>query len=296
MALSPLKSPTSCQVHLVRAFTWRGQGGNGAGVVLDAGELSEAQMQALAQQVGLSETAFISASNKADFAVRFFTPTEEVDFCGHATLAVFSLLHQSGRLGPGHYRQETKAGVLGVRIDADGQVVMDQCLPQFMAQHSAELLAPMLGLVPADIGLPGLPIQALSTGLRDLMVPVAKGGLDKARPRYRAISDFCRQQGLVGFHLFEAPSQGEVRCRNFAPLVGIDEESATGSACGALAAYLAHYQPGLPNPLTMVQGQAMGQGSRLDTWVEKRDGAISAVRVGGRAAVYDQTQLAVETC
>ncbi|WP_046006551.1 PhzF family phenazine biosynthesis protein [Pseudoalteromonas rubra] len=71
-------------VHLVNAFTERGKGGNPAGVVLNADGLTDEQKQAIAREVGFSETAFVSSASDADFAVSFFTPTAEVDFCGHA--------------------------------------------------------------------------------------------------------------------------------------------------------------------------------------------------------------------
>ncbi|EKO3736908.1 PhzF family phenazine biosynthesis protein, partial [Vibrio metschnikovii] len=96
---------------LVNSFTANGTGGNPAGVVLDADYLSNEEKLQIAQVVGYSETAFVSQDNEADFEVSFFTVTGEVDFCGHATLAVFSTMYQDGIISEGKYLQRTKAGL-----------------------------------------------------------------------------------------------------------------------------------------------------------------------------------------
>ena len=82
--------------YTVNAFTANGEHGNPAGVVLDAEHLSDEQMLTIARQIDLSETAFVSASSRADYRIRFFTTTDEVDLCGHATIAAWSLLRSLG--------------------------------------------------------------------------------------------------------------------------------------------------------------------------------------------------------
>jgi len=85
-------------VQVVNAFVDNGRGGNPAGVVLNAERFSQAQKQAIAAKVGLSETAFVSPSRTADFKLEFFTPTRQIPHCGHATIATFSYLVQLGLL------------------------------------------------------------------------------------------------------------------------------------------------------------------------------------------------------
>ena len=85
-------------VYVVSAFCKDGRGGNKAGVVLDHQDLVPAEMTAIAKELGCSETAFVMPSDTADFKLRYFTPTEEVPLCGHATIATFSLLHSLGKL------------------------------------------------------------------------------------------------------------------------------------------------------------------------------------------------------
>src|SRR6185369_17713524 len=86
------------KVFTLNSFAKTQEGGNPAGVVLDSGNLSEVQMLAAAKEVGFSETAFVGKSNKADFKVRFFTPTDEVDLCGHATIATYALMQHNHKI------------------------------------------------------------------------------------------------------------------------------------------------------------------------------------------------------
>src|SRR3989344_2115961 len=102
------------KVYTLNSFAKEQNGGNPAGVVLNADGLTEVQMKSIAGQVGFSETAFIQKSQKANFKVRFFTPTDEVDLCGHATIASYYLMWKQGLIKPGNYKQETKAGLLGI--------------------------------------------------------------------------------------------------------------------------------------------------------------------------------------
>ena len=102
------------EVYVISAFSIDGMGGNKAGVVLDSRDLMPAKMMAIAKDLGYSETAFLMESNTADFKIRYFTPTEEVSLCGHATIATFSILNSLGRLSKDTYTIETKAGSLNL--------------------------------------------------------------------------------------------------------------------------------------------------------------------------------------
>ena len=282
------------QVATVNAFTLNNTGGNPAGVVLAADALDTQQMQLIATQMGLSETAFVLASEQADFEVRFFTPSAEVDFCGHATVAVFHLLYLQKVLTAGSYSQLTKAGKLEVTIAADGSVIMQQQLPTFLQDFAATEIAPMLGINASVITETGLPVVAISTGLVDLMVPVSSGSLDSVIANLPLIADFSRQHNLVGLHLFElsaADQDYSASCRNFAPAFAIDEESATGSASGALACYLATYQDCSATDFVFEQGRKMGASSRLSASIEKQLNTISSVKVGGQGQFIDSISI-----
>ena len=104
------------EVPIVNAFVDQGVGGNPAGVVLDAEALDSAQKLAIAAAVGVSETAFVSPSSLADFKLEFFTPTRQIAHCGHATIATFSFLRQTGRLDRDATSKETIDGRREIRM------------------------------------------------------------------------------------------------------------------------------------------------------------------------------------
>ncbi len=276
-------------VFVVNGFTHNGQGGNPAGVVLDAAGLRDENMQHIATAMGLSETAFVLPADQQDYQVRFFTPTSEVDFCGHATVATYSLLWRKRLLKKPTVSQLTKAGVLAVQVDDNGLVRMNQALPRFGQMLDVASLAAVLGLEVSDIADTGLPVQILSTGLADIMVPVvSEAALASIHPDLPVMAALNRQTGSIGVHAFTLDSADptiSAHCRNFAPLVGIDEETATGSSCGALACYLSHHLAGpadrFGGEYLFEQGKAMGNPSRLSALVSMADDQITGIVVGG---------------
>ncbi|ALO44478.1 PhzF family phenazine biosynthesis protein [Pseudoalteromonas phenolica] len=273
---------------LVNSFTLDGKGGNPAGVVLNADDLSKSEKLKIAQAVGYSETAFVSKDDEVDFEVSFFTVTDEVDFCGHATLATFSTLFSKNLISAGKYKQRTKAGILSVNVEEDGRVVMEQACPSYLQTFEYDDIAELIGL-PFDIlSSTQLPIEVISTGLNDVIVPVPLGYLDKLEVDNEKLSEFCDKYDLIGMHAFElndSDSEFTASCRNFAPLFGIPEESATGSSSGALACYLVKHVFAGEETFDFVfeQGRAMGCASRLSASVKLENGQVSKIEVGGEA-------------
>ena len=257
---------------LVNAFTKNGAGGNPAGVVLNADDLDTVQKQMIAKQLNFSETAFVSkkydcnASNAIDFDVSFYTPTQEVDFCGHATLAAFTCLLDQGVITHGKYVQMTKVGALDVAVKQDGRVIIEQAVAQFFQRFEWQDIEALIYPSPFNALQNKLPIEVVSTGLKDCFIPVPKGMLDTLAFDFPLIARFCKRHDLIGFHLFELEecadnqmhSPVRAQCRNIAPLVGIDEESATGSSSGALACYLNRYLEHRPTDFEFEQGRKMG--------------------------------------
>lgn len=281
------------EVILVNSFTLNGQGGNPAGVVLNADKLTDKQKLKIAHAVGYSETAFVSSDDEADFAVSFFTTTDEVDFCGHATLATFSTLYQKGLLAAGTYTQRTKVGILPVTIEPSGKVIMAQQLPQTLACFSYHEIAPVIGIESSILQSTQLPIEVISTGLPDVIIPVPYGYLDLINPNDELIAAFCKKYEVVGFHVFELCSAGAkltASCRNFAPLFGISEESATGSSSGALACYLTEHLA-LGSEYVFEQGRAMGCASIITASIESDNATVTRVQVGGFASIIDSLML-----
>lgn len=274
------------EVNLVSSFTVNGSGGNSAGVVLNADKLSDSQKLKIAQAVGYSETAFVASDDEADYEVSFFTTTGEVDFCGHATLAAFSTMHEKGILKAGSYVQRTKAGMLPVVIESNGKVVMEQQLPQKLDSISYQEISGVIGIDSHILESTKLPIEVISTGLPDVIIPVPNGFLDAIKPDDELIAEFCRKHNLVGFHVFElCDSKGvlSASCRNFAPLFGISEESATGSSSGALACYLTEHLA-IESEYVFEQGRAMNCTSIITASVGLDNSKITSVKVGGFAS------------
>ncbi len=281
-----LEESVNIEVNLVSSFTVNGRGGNPAGVVLNADQLSDSQKLKIAQTVGYSETAFVSRDDEADYEVSFFTTTGEVDFCGHATLATFSAMYQKGILTAGSYIQRTKAGMLPVIIESSGKVVMEQKLPQKKDCFSYQEISNVIGLESNILESTKLPIEVISTGLPDVIIPVPNGYLDVIEPDDELIADFCKKHKVVGFHVFELcelESKLTASCRNFAPLFDISEESATGSSSGALACYLTEHLA-LGREYVFEQGRAMGCTSIITASVESENSKIISVKVGGFAS------------
>ncbi|MEJ2765167.1 PhzF family phenazine biosynthesis protein [Photobacterium sp. MCCC 1A19761] len=282
----------SLTVLLVNAFTDNGSGGNPAGVVLGAPNLTREQKTDIARQVGYSETAFVQTGSDADFNVEFFTPEGEVDFCGHATLATFSAMRDQGLLQPGRYPQRTKAGLLGIEIETN-VVRMDQTLPQTRPGPAVDDVCRAFGIPEAAIRETQLPIETVSTGLPDIIVPVAPGTLAQLQPDFASLAEYSRDFEAISFHVFELGSDNRItaHCRNFAPLYGIDEEAATGSAGGALSCYLAqHVFPG-KRKFRFEQGLAMGSPSSIEAALEYSGQTITRVSVQGKATVIGQRDI-----
>lgn len=280
------------EVYTLNAFAKGERGGNPAGVVLaDGVSLDAAQMQLIAKELGFSETAFMEKSLLADYKIRYFTPASEVDLCGHATIAAFGLMHSLGLSTEGtSYSIETKAGILDVEISSGGLVYLSQALPQFLERISCEEIAPSLRLDAGELQT-GLPIQIVSTGLRDIMIPIrSRKLLNEIQPNFEAITAISKKYAVVGYHLFtmDTPDDAAAECRNFAPLYDIPEESATGTSNGALLSYMyQHGQRSLREVENVVfrQGYSMDRPSEIKAGLRlSESGEINQVRVGGTVA------------
>lgn len=230
------------KAYLLNVFGVDESGGNPAGVVLDADNLTDEQKKKIAKEIGFPETAFIQKSSKADFKITFFTPNSEVDLCGHATIAAWTTLFGKEKIKASKYTQEIKAGILNVAVMEDGTIIMDQTPPVFKNEIDPGLIAATLN-IPADwITNTGLTPQVVSTGLNDLHVPIdTREHLFSIKPDDTSFANFEKNHLLDSLHVFTLDTiekASVANSRNFDPLHAIHEESATGSATGALACYL----------------------------------------------------------
>jgi PhzF family phenazine biosynthesis protein len=281
--------------YRVDAFTCDGEGGNPAGVVISADELSEGKMQAIAADLDYSETAFLMESAVADHRVRFFAPKQEIDLCGHATVASYHLMSEVQGLCAGMHRLETNVGVLEIEVAEDGEISMQQALPVYSEVLDANEIAGALSLEASQFD-PSLPAQVVSTGVRKIFAPIASlAALNSIVSDPGKNIEVSKKYGVTGIFAFTLDTPTAMaRCRNFSPLVGIFEESATGTSCGALSCYLHHHgllqSPAL-NEIVFEQGFTMGQPSRLVGSLQVKDGEVSRVAVSGKATTRDKREV-----
>ena len=267
-------------IYVTSAFSKDNKGGNRAGVVLHRPDLSSAQMLMIAKELGCSETAFVVDSSVADFKLRYFTPTEEVDLCGHATIATFATLRLLNKLEKENYTIETKAGILTIQIKADGLIFMEQNCPAYFDVLKSDKFK---GCIEEQVISREFPIQIISTGLKDIMLPMAsQNELMAMTPDFEAITDLSRELDVVGIHAFALTDSSDITavCRNFAPLYGINEESATGTSNCALACYLFKYYE-KKSQYIFEQGHTMGDTSRIIVHIDYHEDMIDSVYVGG---------------
>lgn len=289
----------SIDIYQVDAFTDQPFCGNPAGVVPDAVGLDEEQMQKIAREMALSETAFVfpGATGEYDFEVRFFTPNAEVDLCGHATIATFYLLAKIKRITTLNevlkLKQKTKAGILDLEVhfadDEPVKVMMDQTEPQHLwTIENVPMIAEIAGVHESDLNLTealSIP-KVYSTGLPDVIMPVKDlETLQQMAPRMDQLATFSRANDMAGLHAFTIQDD-IVYARNFAPAYDIDEEAATGTANGALVAYLYDhgYFEGHEGEILVRQGDFMDRPSRIAARIEEHDDH-KRIQVGGSAEV-----------
>lgn len=279
--------------YIADAFAENIFAGNPAGVVITSGDFPDDKICiSTAAELRYSETAFIKRNGPCDFTIRYFTPVSEVDLCGHATIASFYVLKHSGIINDGNFTARTKAGNLNINVK-NNTVMMDMASPVHIATISEESEIKRLYEILGAENIPesGILPMIISTGLPDIIMPVSgRAELNSLAPDMKALSALSEEYNVVGVHPFAPDTSREVtaHARDFAPLYGINEEAATGTASGALAYYL--YLNNLitkDTDLCFVQGEAMNRASKIAVRI-RNDGSI---QVGGSAAVLAEGEI-----
>ena len=286
------------RLFIVDAFAKRRFAGNQAGVALlpAGGDFPEPGfMQALAAELRHSETAFVKRLGPDRFRLRYFTPEGEVDLCGHATIAAFTVLREADGLPVGSCTALTRAGALAIQVEEEA-VWMDMAPPRVLRALTGREAAAVYRAygLPEECRPVALPVQVVSTGLADVLLPVDSGETLAAAIQDEAeVKRLSEELDVVGVHMFcRTPGTRAVAlCRNFAPRYAIPEEAATGTSNGALTYYL--YRLGLVEAGAenrFFQGESMGKPSEIRTRLLETPSGPK-VLVGGQAVLSLRCEL-----
>lgn len=280
--------------YIADAFTDTNFGGNPAGVVLlgqDTPFPSDQLMQHIAAELRYSETAFVQQNGPTDFTLRYFTPCSEVDLCGHATIATFGILKKEGVVTDGTVCcNHTRAGDLEVSIGE--QVMMQMAEPKVIVplldiEYLHNIMAGMNVIEWSD-----LPVEVISTGLPDIIMPVGSvESLNALKPDMDALAELSKELNVLGLHAFAFGNDGyTAHVRNFAPLYGVPEESATGTSNAALTYYL--YRRNIvkhEEKCLFMQGEVMQRPSEVAV-ILKDNGSVF---VGGQCSIVATGEILV---
>jgi trans-2,3-dihydro-3-hydroxyanthranilate isomerase len=277
-----LTSRRVCGSHsfaIVDVFTDTPLQGNQLGVFADAREIGAERMQALALELGFSETVFVlPPAGGGDARVRIFTPTHELPFAGHPILGTAFVVGEER--GADEVALETGAGVVTVWLRREGGRIvfgtMAQPLPQRAPYEHADELLDALGVESSE-----LPVEEYRNGPRHVLVTLPDAATVAAlEPEMRELARL-----LVGASCF-AVADGRVKTRMFAPGLGVAEDPATGSAAGPLAVHLAtHGRIAFGEEIEIRQGEEIGRPSVLYASAHGSRERLERVEVGGCAVV-----------
>jgi PhzF family phenazine biosynthesis protein len=283
-------------VKIINAFSIKNTGGNPAAVVLDAGKFTTAEKQLIAAKLGISETAFVSASTIANFKLEFFTPIKQIAHCGHATIATFSYLKQIRKLQQNKASKETVDGIRNIYFDGD-DAFMEQQAPSYTIPNIqfSEILA-AIHITESDLAANLVP-TIVNTGNSFLIIAVKNESiLQQLHPNFNAIKKISEQFNLIGFYVFTNTIKDkgfDASTRMFAPYYGIEEEAATGMAAGPLACYMYNNAIG-KTKIIIQQGKFMQQPSIscIKVNLTITNNKIVKLFAGGKA--YSASELIVE--
>ncbi len=295
-------------VKQVDAFTQTPLTGNPAGVVVNGDGLTDQQMQTIAREMSVPETAFILSPSlpTADLRIRWFTPEIEVPLCGHATIASFHALAEDGLRGMGEhgtysFNLETRSGILPVRVEksAEGvRIFFGIPVPDFVraGQYKLDIMRILnITLEEFENRMPIVVSNYLYVPIRRLHT------IFSLKPNIYAMSQFLTNRNLGGLCVFttETVDRGSaVHSRFFAPSMGINEDPVTGSANGPLGVYL--FERGEVDAangsvaLIGEQGDAIGRKGRVSIRLGVQGTRVTSVEVGGSAVTVLSGEMLIQ--
>ncbi len=306
---SPLEArPMTYAFYTCDVFTDRRFGGNPLAVLPAAEGLTTDQMQQIAREFNYSETTFVLPPEAGHTRrVRIFTPAREVPFAGHPNIGTACVLAAAGELGDigtsAEVVFEEGAGLVPITVERQrgGGFWAELQAPQPLTLGPtvpAAAIAAALGLPAEAVVTDHHPPRVASVGLPFIMAEVRnRAVLAQARIHLDAFAEVPVTDMKPDIHLYTRSADSfDIRARMFAPLDGVPEDPATGSANCALAGLLGHLEEPLSGTFAwrIAQGVEMGRPSRLHARCEKRDGAVVATWIGGGCVIVSEGCLYLE--
>jgi len=287
--------------YICDVFTETRFGGNQLAVLPEADGLSDQQMQQVAREFNFSESAFVLPPERGHARrVRIFTPTTEVPFAGHPNIGTAFVLATMGAFGPTDgsitVTFEEKAGLVPITIrQREGRLWCELSAPERLSLGktvSAESLASAVSLATSDVITATHQPQVASVGLPFLLAELKdRSALMRARVNPQGFEALAAQGVTPDVHLYtKSADEFDIRARMFAPLDGVPEDPATGSANCALAGLLRHYGDTTDGTASwrIAQGVEMGRPSVLEACAEKRGGIVVTTRIGGASVLVSE--------
>jgi predicted PhzF superfamily epimerase YddE/YHI9 len=319
-------------VKHVDAFSTKPFCGNPAGVITEADGLTREAMQWIAGEMNLSESAFVTLPESEDtiFRIRFFTPSEEVNLSGHVTIATCFALIEEGRIplrnGITKVAFGTNVGSIPVDIyfntdtasdDEDGvggislsipdftdgileKIMMHQSIKRYRpASFPIAEIAKILGIDEGEITRTGLPLEIISTGLEQFMIPVLhKETILEMNPDLIKLGLMNSKFGIHTNHIFTLDTFNQdctSYSRHFAPSVGMWEDPATGTAAAGLGTYLYRHGVITSGSLTMEQGKETDSLAKILVELGDNVEETGAVQVGGLAVTSIKRTIEIDS-
>ncbi len=295
------------QFYTCDVFTEQRFGGNPLAVVPNASGMTTAQMQQIAREFNYSESTFVFPAEQGHTCkVRIFTPTQEVPFAGHPNIGTAFTLANIGAFGSIKDGLNVvfveKAGLVPIAIrEMKGQIWCELKAPEVLSIRETapvELVAAAVSLSPADIVTRTHQPQVASVGLPFLIAEIEnRRALTNAAPYLPAIQDIEKAGLVPDIHLYtNSADDFDIRTRMFAPLDGVPEDPATGSANCALTAMLSSYQPARDGQFSwrIAQGVEMGRPSILNARTLKENGEVKGVWIAGHCVAVSRGEIEVE--
>jgi trans-2,3-dihydro-3-hydroxyanthranilate isomerase len=288
--------------YICDVFTETRFGGNQLAVLPEAVGLSTQQMQEIAREFNFSETTFVFPARAGHTRhVRIFTPAREIPFAGHPNIGTAFVLASAGEFGEIKSSLtvtfEEESGLVSVTIqEAGGKVAScELTAPQalsFGKTLPVELMAAAISIDSKEIVTKTHGPQVASVGLPFIMVELGdRSVLERARISMSGFEALAAEDVMPDVYLYTRGTDGfDIRARMFAPLSGVPEDPATGSANCALAGLLAHYSQDSNGSFSwrIAQGVEMGRPSTLIARAEKKDGVVQTTRIGGATVLVSE--------